>query len=212
MIVAIDGPAGVGKSSIASRLAEKFGFFNLNSGNFYRAVTLKAQSEGLTPADEEAVVRTAEGCILEIRGFRLYLDGRDVEDLLHSDAVDAMVAEVSAIVPVRHIVNVKLRELSRSLDLVAEGRDMTTVVFPHAEVKVFLDASPEIRARRRLDQGVSELTYEEILDGIKKRDVIDRNKEEGSLKISDDAIYLDTSSLTLDQVCERVSGKIIELR
>ena len=212
MIVAMDGPAGVGKSSIASRIAADWNFFNLNSGSFYRAVTLKSLEQNLSLDQENEIIKTAESCRIEIRDFRLYLDGRDVENDLHSDRVDAMVAQVSAIVPVRHIVNDKIREISRSMDIVAEGRDMTTVVFPHAEVKIFLDASPEVRARRRFNQGVSQLSYEEILEGIRKRDIIDRNKKEGSLKISEDALYLDTSALTLDQVCEKVSGKITELQ
>ncbi len=211
MTVAIDGPAGVGKSTIASAIAEKQGYFNLNSGNFYRAVSLTVLRKGISFEDEARVVEAAKRAVLEIRDGRLVMDGEDVEELLHSDEVDGIVAQVSAIVPVRHIVNEKLREISRSLDLVAEGRDMTTVVYPDAEVKVFLDASPEIRAERRFKQGVSTLSYDEILDSIKKRDVIDRNKKEGSLIIADDALYIDTSALTLEQVCERVSDKINEL-
>ncbi|MDC7239194.1 MAG: (d)CMP kinase [Spirochaetales bacterium] len=212
MIVAIDGPAGVGKSSIASTIARKLGYFNLNSGNFYRAVALKLIRDGMGFEDEESVVVMARKLHLTITKGRLNMDGEDVEDLLHSDAVDAIVAQVSAIVPVRHFVNEQLREVSESLDLVAEGRDMTTVVFPHAQVKVFLDASPEVRAKRRFDQGVSTLPYEEILEGIRKRDVIDRNKKEGSLIISEDALYIDTSTLTLEEVCEKVTGKIKEFK
>lgn len=212
MTVAIDGPAGVGKSTIASTIAEMMGYFNLNSGNFYRAVALTILRKGISFEDEAAVVESAGKAVLEIREGRLFMDGEDVEDLLHSDDVDGIVAQVSAVVPVRHIVNEKLREISRSLDLVAEGRDMTTVVYPDAEVKVFLDASPEIRAERRFKQGVSTLSYEEILDSIRKRDVIDRNKKEGSLIIAEDALYIDTSALTLEQVCERVTDKINELK
>ncbi len=212
MIVAIDGPAGVGKSSIASRIASKLGYFNLNSGNFYRAVALLILRNNISFSDEKAALGTAESAEMEIRSSRLHLNGEDVEDLLHSDSIDKIVAQVSAIVPIRHVVNRKLRQIGESIDLVAEGRDMTTVVFPHAEVKVFLDASPEVRARRRLDQGVSDLSYEAILDGIRKRDVIDRNKKEGSLILAEDALYLDTSALTLEQVCERVTDKIKELK
>ena len=210
MIVALDGPAGVGKSSIASKIASDWNFFNLNSGNFYRAVALKSLEAGISVKEEDKIIQLASECRIEIRDFRFFLDGVDVENKLHSDAVDGIVAQVSAIVPVRHIVNEKIRKISEELDIVAEGRDMTTVVFPHAEVKFFIDASPEVRAERRYKQGVSNLSFEEILDSIRKRDVIDRNKKEGSLKISDDAIYLDTSSLTLGQVCEKVSGKIKE--
>ena len=212
MIVAIDGPAGVGKSSIASAIADSLEYFNLNSGNFYRAVALYLIRKDEGFEDEERVVALAKALKLTIKNGHLHLNGEDVEDLLHSDAVDAIVAQVSAIVPVRHFVNEQLRSVSESLDLVAEGRDMTTVVFPHAEVKVFLDASPEVRAKRRFDQGVSTLSYEEILEGIRKRDIIDRNKKEGSLIISDDALYIDTSALTLEQVCEKVTGKIKEFK
>ncbi|MDC7235806.1 MAG: (d)CMP kinase [Spirochaetales bacterium] len=212
MIVAIDGPAGVGKSSIASTIACSMGYFNLNSGNFYRAVSLCLIRKGLGFDNEEAVCSAASDLNLAIIDGKLHMNGEDVEDLLHSDEVDAIVAQVSAIVPVRHIVNEHLRVISRSLDLVAEGRDMTTVVFTQAEVNVFQDAAPEIRAERRFKQGVSSLSYEEILEGIRKRDVIDRNKKEGSLIISEDALYIDTSSLTLEQVCEKVTDKIKELK
>ena len=210
MIVALDGPAGVGKSSIASRIAKDWNFFNLNSGNFYRAVALLSLRKCIEVTEEEKIISLASECNIEIRDFRFFLNGSDIEEDLHSDAVDQIVAQISAIVPVRHIINEKIRTLSEKMDIVAEGRDMTTVVFPHAEVKFFIDASPEVRAERRFKQGVSDLSFEEILDGIRKRDIIDRNKKEGSLKISEDAIYLDTSSLTLGQVCEKVSDKIKE--
>ncbi len=210
MIVALDGPAGVGKSSIASAIARKWNFFNLNSGNFYRAVALKSLEMGIPLDQEKELIDLAASCKIEIINFRFFLDGKDVEDNLHTDEVDSIVAPISAIVPIRHIVNDKIREISGKMDIVAEGRDMTTIVFPHAEVKIFLDASPEVRAERRFNQGVSELSYQEILEGIRQRDIIDRNKKEGSLKISEDAIYLDTSALTLDQVCEKVSDKIKE--
>lgn len=211
MIVAIDGPAGVGKSTIASTIALKMGYFNLNSGNFYRAVSLSLIRNSLGYDDERVVSDLARRLKFVINENHLYMNGEDVEDLLHNDKVDEIVAQVSAIVPVRHIVNEHLRIISKSLDLVAEGRDMTTVVFPHGDVKVFLDASPEIRAERRFKQGISTLSYEQILEGIRKRDIIDRNKKEGSLIISDDALYIDTSSLTLEEVCEKVTGKIKEL-
>ena len=118
------------------------------------------------------------------------------------------VASLSAIIPVRNIVNTMLRNIGKGMDIIVEGRDITTVVFPDADVKIFLDASVETRAKRRLDQGVSSLSFEELVESIKKRDHIDRNKPFGNLKISGDALYLDTSDLTIDEVCEKVIDKI----
>ena len=210
MIVAIDGPAGVGKSTVARYVADRFGFFNLNSGSFYRAVALKALEAGILPEEEDRLAELASGLDLDIREGRLYMDGADVEGELHTDRVDKIVSPVSACVPVRHIVNGHIRRITAGMNVVAEGRDMTSVVFPHGEVKLFLDASPLARARRRYRQGVSELSLEEIRRNIEERDLKDRNKKEGSLKITEDAEYLDTSDLTLEQVCEKVSGKINE--
>jgi len=212
MIVAIDGPAGVGKSTISSKIAVDNGFFNLNSGNFYRAITLEVLNQGIDHDNEPSLVSCAAGCRFEIVEGRLNLNGADIEDDLHTDRIDSLVAQVSAVPPVRHIVNDNLRRIAQTMNLVAEGRDMTTVVFPQAEVKVFLDASPEIRARRRKDQGVSNRTYEEIVESIKERDKIDRNKKEGSLIIAEDALYLDTSDLTIEEVCEKVTEKINDNR
>lgn len=210
MIVAIDGPAGVGKSTVARFVADRFGFFNLNSGNFYRAVALRALEDDISADQQDRLSSLTESLDLDIKEGRLFLDGRDVEDELHTDRIDAVVSSVSSCVPVRRIVNDHIRRITAGMDVVAEGRDMTSVVFPHGEIKFFLDASPLARARRRFKQGVSELSLEEIRQNIEARDKKDRNKEEGSLKITEDAEYLDTSDLTLDQVCEKVSGKIKE--
>jgi small subunit ribosomal protein S1 len=212
MIVAIDGPAGVGKSSISSRIAEENNFFNLNSGNFYRAIALYVAENNIDYTNESILMEEIEKCKLDIRDKKLFLNDKDVDDQLHTDQVDSLVAQVSAVVPIRHFVNDNLRSISQSIDLIAEGRDMTTVVFPDAEVKIFLDASPEIRAMRRKKQGVSNKSIDEIIESIKVRDEIDRNKKEGSLIIADDVIYLDTSDLTIEEVCEKVTEKIIDNR
>jgi len=208
MVVAIDGPAGAGKSTVAKRISKRTGMFYLNSGNFYRAVTLKLLREGKDPRSEKDLVETAETCGFSIVNERLHLDGKDVEDFLHTDDVDAWVAQHSAVVAVRHIVNRSLRTIAAGMDVIVEGRDITTVVFPDADLKVYLDADEETRAKRRFDQGVSELTYAEILSNIRMRDAIDRNKEEGSLKVAPDSLYLDTSGLTIDEVCEKVLSKL----
>ena len=208
MIIALDGPAGVGKSTIAKRIASILNLYYLNSGNFYRAITFAVLSKGIDPSDEKSVIEVAETCQISIVDGRIYLNGSDVEENLHTDVVDMFVASLSAIIPVRNIVNTMLRNIGKGMDIIVEGRDITTVVFPDADVKIFLDASVETRAKRRLDQGVSSLSFEELVESIKKRDHIDRNKPFGNLKISGDALYLDTSDLTIDEVCEKVIDKI----
>ena len=211
MVVAIDGPAGVGKSTIASMIAEKLKMFYLNSGNFYRAITWKVLESGVDPEDNTAVIKIAEENPVSLENGKIHINGVDINDKLHLDNVDKWVAQHSAIIQVRHIVNKGLRETGRALDLIVEGRDITTVVFPDAELKLFLDASIETRAGRRFKQGVSGLSLKEITAGIENRDHIDKNKAEGSLKIAADAEYLDTSDLTIEQVCEKVTGKITRI-
>lgn len=208
MVIAIDGPAGVGKSSIAKKIAERMGIFYLNSGNFYRAITLYLLGKNIDIKDEKAVIDAASQCDITVKNHHVHLNGADVEDKLHSDAVDAIVAPVSAIVEVRHIVNRQLRELAKSLDLISEGRDVTTVVFPDADYKFYFDADVRTRAERRFKQGTSNMSLEEIEKSIIERDKIDRNKAFGALKIAKDSIYIDTTGLTIDQVYAKVTDSI----
>jgi len=205
MIVALDGPAGVGKSSVAKRIADELGIKYINSGNLYRAVTWAVLQRGdIDTGSESQVLSCAEGIDFSIDDGELHLDGTPVEDRLHTDEVDAHVAEISSFVRVRKLVNEKLREIGTEIDAVVEGRDISTVVFPDAEVKIFLDASVETRAQRRYSQGTSELGLEEIRDSIRRRDEIDAHKKVGRMAVADDACYIDTSVLTIDQVCEKV--------
>jgi len=210
MIVAIDGPAGVGKSTIARQIAERTGMYYINSGNLYRAITWQILQEypGGPPKDQEKMVEVAKNCRFELKPDGLYVNRQRVEEFLHTDAVDAWVAQVSSVSDIRTVVNRDLRQVASGLDSVVEGRDITTVVFPDAKVKIFLDASVETRAKRRYHQGISELSIEEIAERIRQRDQIDRTKAVGRLEVAEDAIYLDTSDLTIDQVCEKVIDKI----
>ncbi|HDQ13748.1 MAG TPA: (d)CMP kinase, partial [Sediminispirochaeta sp.] len=157
---------------------------------------------------EDQVVEVARSCVFELQDEKLLLNGRPVEEELHTDEVDRWVAQVSSLIPVREIVNRWLRQLALQRNSVVEGRDISTVVFPDAEVKIFLDASVETRAKRRYHQGTSSLSIEDIVDSIRRRDELDRKKAVGRLEIAEDAIYLDTSGLTIDQVCEKVVDKI----
>ena len=208
MIIAMDGPAGTGKSTIASIIAKKLNITYLNSGSFYRALTLALLDGGVDLTDENAVVDFCKKQNLDYNKSRLVLNGTDVEDHLHDDRVSKNVAQISAIVPVRHLVNDRMQEITKSLDIVCEGRDMTTVVFPQAEHKFYLDASLDVQAQRRFDQGVSNMSLEEIKEAIRKRDEIDRNKAEGALKRAPDAFYIDTSNLTIENVCDIIINKI----
>ncbi len=208
MIVAIDGPAGVGKSSIAKMIAEKLGLYYLNSGNFYRGVTYRMLHKNMDPTDPEQCIKAAAEADFDVRDGHFYLDGENVEDELHTPAIDLWASKISVVPEVRSIVNDNIHELTKRLDIIAEGRDMTTVVFPDAEHKFFFDAKPEVRAQRRYDQNPSAMEYSKVLAEINERDEIDRNKPVGGLKIASDAIYIDTSYLTIKQVCEKVVNAI----
>ncbi|MBR6079545.1 MAG: (d)CMP kinase [Treponema sp.] len=208
MVVAIDGPAGTGKSTVAKKVAEDLGLVFLNSGSFYRALTLALLDAGVDIDDTGAVMDFAKRQTLDYVDSHLILNGVDVDSELHQDRVDANVSRVSSIVDLRHLVNDRMREIVKSMSIICEGRDMTTVVFPDAEHKFYLDASIDVQAQRRFDQGVSGLSLEEIKAAIIKRDEMDRNKAEGSLKKAPDALYIDTSDLTISQVCAIIEQNI----
>jgi small subunit ribosomal protein S1 len=209
MVVAIDGPAGSGKSTIARMLATGLGFAYVNSGNLYRAITVIGQRAGLGPEDPEVLISLACAATISYHKGRLCIDGEDVDDLLHSPTVDALVAQVSAIPGIRTIVNALVHEIAGAGDSVVEGRDMTTVVFPDAEVKFFLDASPEARALRRLAEGTCGDDLEAVAANIAMRDEIDRNKPVGALRVAPGAVIIDSSGLTLQEVYEKVYGQIL---
>ena len=208
MIIAMDGPAGTGKSTIASLIAKRLSITYLNSGSFYRALTMALNESDIDLADTDKVLQFCKEQKLDYKNSHLILNGNDVEAHLHDDAVSARVAQVSSIVEIRHLVNQRMQEITNHLDIICEGRDMTTVVFPQAEYKFYLDASIDVQAQRRFDQGVSNMTLEEVKAAIIKRDEIDKNKKEGALKRAEDAFYIDTSALTIDQVCEIILSKI----
>ena len=213
MVIAIDGPAGSGKSTIAKLLAEKKGFLYINSGKLYRAITVGCLKAGITPTESEKVIEFAKNAQIDYQFIdgkdRVVLNGEDVTNQLHTDNIDKHSSPLSAIVPVRHIVNDIVRKLSREIDVVVEGRDMTTVVFPDTPYRFYLDASADSRAKRRFEQGTSKMGLNEIKEAILARDEIDKNKAEGSLKIAEGVQYLDTSYLTILEVYDKLIGRIV---
>ena len=210
MVVAIDGPAGTGKSTVAARIAKDAGLVFLNSGSFYRALTLALLDAKVDLDDEAAVVDFAKKQKLDYKGSHLILNGDDVEELLHQDKVDASVSKVSSILAIRQLVNDRMRQIVKTTDVICEGRDMTTVVFPDAQFKFYLDARVDVQAKRRFDQGVSSLSLEQIKQSIIERDAMDKNKTYGALKVAPDALYIDTSDLTIEAVCAIITAKIKE--
>ncbi len=203
MVIAIDGPAGSGKSTIARKIASQLGWYFLNTGSFYRAYTLAQLEKGLDPLDRDSVLETAKDTRITVKDGNICLNGVNAEERLHTPVVDTFTSQVSSDPRLREIVTEEVRRLAGEMNIVTEGRDTTTVIFPDAEYKFYFDASIEERAKRRLAQQ-SGVTYGEILESIRKRDRNDMEKEVGALKRAENAIYIDTTNLTIDDVCEKV--------
>ncbi len=211
MVVAVDGPAGSGKSTIGKRVAEINGFVYLNSGSLYRAISKEILASTGDHRDHSLAVEIASLCDFSLEGNELFLNGKPVEGI-QTDEIDNWSAIHSRIVEIRKLVNRQLRGLEAGRDMVIMGRDIGTVVFPDADVKIFLDASIEARAQRRHRQGLSDLNEQQVLSEIDRRDTIDRSKPFGRLEKAQDAVYIDTSDLTIEEVCERVTREILKSR
>ncbi len=204
MVIAIDGPAGSGKSTIARCLANTLGYYFLNTGSFYRAYTLAQLRKGLDPLDKDSVLQTSNEVSISVEDGNICINGESVEELLHTPEVDRYVSPVSVDPRLRDKVTNEVRILAKGMNIVTEGRDTTTVIFPDADYKFYFDASAEVRAQRRLKDQMGMSDYQTILEGILARDKNDKEKAIGALKIADSAIYIDTSNLTIEEVCEKV--------
>jgi len=203
--VAIDGPAGAGKSTIARHLARHFGLLNLETGAMYRAFALKALREGVLLDDSAALERLARvtSILLEPGDAenRVLLDGEDVTGLIRNQMVTDGASRVSVFPPIRAWMVQLQQELGAEGGVVMEGRDIGTVVFPHADAKIFLDAAPEVRGMRRFDQLGASLARQpdEVIRDLHERDQRDRNRADSPLRPAPDAVLLDSTNMTLEE-------------
>jgi cytidylate kinase len=221
--IAIDGPAGAGKSSICAAVARDLGYVFVDTGAFYRAVTLAAIRANLVHAGEPALVEITRQANLDItadrdaddRDFTILLEGQDVTRAIHQADVDANVSRISAMGGVRAVLNVKYRQFAGRGQVIMAGRDIGTVVLPDADLKIYLDASPEARAERRYRQRVADghqADYAEILDAMRKRDHYDSQREIAPLRRATEARYVQTDNLTIEAVIQQVKQIILDWR
>lgn len=212
-IVAIDGPAGSGKGTVAKILADKCNLTYIDTGAMYRAIAYASLQNNIDIAEEDKIVELAKNSKIDFIDGKTYLNGKDISKEIRTMEVTKIVSPISSIVKLREILVDMQREMAGNLDVIMEGRDITTVVFPNATYKFYLDATLDERANRRYKENKEkgmEVTLEEIKENISKRDYNDMHKEVGSLTRTEDAIYIDSTNLTIDEVVEKMKN-IIEV-
>ena len=216
MIIAIDGPAGAGKSTVARTIAQKMGFLYIDTGAMYRALTLKALESEIDEKDTDALIEMARSASIDLMNeqdgsLKILLDGRDVTSPIRQPRITRLVSDIAKIKGVREIMLGWQRKLGRQRESVLDGRDIGTVVFPDADKKFYIDAEFSVRVRRRykelkeLNQGV---TLEDIEKDLRNRDNIDSQREFAPLKKADDAIYIDTTNMSIEEVVNTVLKNI----
>ena len=211
--VAIDGPGGTGKSTIAKAAAERLGLEYIDTGAMYRSIALKSLRMGVDAEDEPAVISMLADTVIDFNDNRVYIDGEDVSALIRTNEISMAASTISKLGPVRAKVDEVSRRLAATKSVVMEGRDIGTAVIPEAEVKIFMTADPEIRAKRRYNQLMEQgkpADIEEIKADIEKRDYQDSHREINPLKQAEDAVYMDTSDMSIeeniDAVCDLIKA------
>ena len=216
--IAIDGPAGAGKSTIAKKLAAELGYHYVDTGAIYRTVAYFMDLLGVSPKDVDGVERYIDELTIEIEydedgKQHMIMNGMDVTDDIRTQDISQKASLVSAHAVVREVLLDMQRDMAKNYDVIMDGRDIGTVVLPKASVKIFLTASPEVRAKRRCDELIEKgqkAKYETILKEIKQRDYQDTHREIAPLKLARDSIKVDTSELDIDQVVEHIRNIVRE--
>lgn len=215
-IIGIDGPAGSGKGTMTKILAKKFNLIHIDTGITYRALAKAVLDKNIKLEEKDKIIELAKDITIDIVSGdnldKVFLNGKEVTSDIRSKEVTAIVSQVSSIKEVRLIMVELQRKMAEGKNVIMEGRDICTYVFPNADIKIYLKASLEERARRRYEENKEKginTSYEEVLENIKLRDENDMNKEIGSLKVAEDSIVIDTTGLEIEQSVEKLS-KIIE--
>ena len=216
-VVGIDGPAGSGKGTVTKKIANELGLINIDTGSTYRCVALEVLNKNISLDDKEKIIEIAKNIKIDIKplpeGDKIFLNGKEVTKEIRSKEVTKIVSPVSSIKEVRFEMVKLQRKLAEGKNVIMEGRDICTYVFPNADVKIYLDASIEERAKRRYKENKEkniDMTYEEVYENIKKRDENDKAKEIGALKLDKDSIIVDTTNLSIDEVVEKIIDIIKE--
>jgi len=216
MIIAIDGPAGAGKSTVARTIAQKLGFLYIDTGAMYRALTLKALERKIDEKDTAALIEMARSTSIDLineqdGSLKIFLDGRDVTSPIRQPRITKLVSDIAKIKGVREIMLGWQRKLGLQRDSVLDGRDIGTVVFPDADKKFYIDAEFSVRVMRRykeLKELNQDVTLEDIEKDLRNRDNIDSTREFAPLKRAEDAFYIDTTRMTVEEVVDKVLGYI----
>ena len=214
-IVGIDGPAGSGKGTVTKIISNKLGLINIDTGATYRCVALKCLNNGISLEEKEKIIEIANNIEINIESTKdgdiVFLDGKNVTKKIRSKEVTNIVSQVSSIKEVRFAMVELQRKLAKGKDIIMEGRDICTYVFPNADVKIYLEASLEERTNRRYkenqEKGIN-MSLEEVRNNIEMRDKNDKTKEVGALKLAPDSIVVDTTNKTVEEVVEEIIGII----
>lgn len=207
VVIAIDGPAGAGKSTVAKRIADALSYFYIDSGSLFRAITFKVIQSDLDMNDINGIIKLARNTTIDFSNNKVFLDGIDVNGKIRSDIVNSNVSHIAKISEVRDIIADIQRNIALKKNVVVEGRDIGTTIFPNAAFKFFLVASVEERARRRLlemNSSGSNYSLEEVMEQISKRDIIDSNRAVSPLRKAEDATIIDTDGKSIDDVVNEI--------